>query len=179
MNGGSSPRPRRRTFDGDSGDQTRRSWQHRRRPFSPLRSSFLTHLFSLATAMTSRQRRCDGFDGGTATVTRRCGFDGVRLLGFRSDGDVTSFGGVKAWRRGIEPPSFPSSRVFFSLTSDSLSLSLSLSVTLPPPLYGDGDDGGTLASAVPSISSLSSSLFLHPSGFPPSSSLFSCFFSFL
>ncbi|QHO07423.1 hypothetical protein HN51_066090 [Arachis hypogaea] len=172
MNGGSSPRPRRRTFDGDSGDQTRRSWQHRRRLFSPLRASFLTHLFSLATAMTSRQRRCDGFDGGTATVTRWCGFDGVRLLGFRSDGDVTSFGGVKAWRRGIEPPSFPSSRVLFSLTSDSLS------VTPPPPLYSDsdGDDGGTLAGAVPSISSLSSSLFLRPSGFPPSSSLFSFLF---
>ncbi|QHO42350.1 uncharacterized protein DS421_5g153400 [Arachis hypogaea] len=88
--------------------------------------------------MTSWQRRCDGFDGGTATVTRQCGFDGIQLLGgFRSDDEVTSFGGVKAWRRGIEPPSFPSSRVLFSLTSNSLSLSLS--VTPPPPLYGDSD----------------------------------------
>ncbi|KAL1333480.1 hypothetical protein AAHE18_11G103800 [Arachis hypogaea] len=60
---------------GDNRDQTRQSGWHRQPLLSPLRASFLTHLFSLATVMTSQQQQCDRLGGGTTMVTRKCSFD--------------------------------------------------------------------------------------------------------
>ncbi|KAL1329824.1 hypothetical protein AAHE18_12G069300 [Arachis hypogaea] len=60
---------------------------------------------------------CDGFGGVTATVTRRCSFDGVRLLSdFRSDSDVTSLHGGELLPPLLRFP-FLSLCVFFILTA--------------------------------------------------------------